>query len=448
MELMDRAARAVLKILPPRGTEHIRQQQMLMHPGEPASLLTEKYYVKKTGEVLAILALGILISAAVFFRDRGETDFLPEGALPRNSYGQGDRQVELNLYRDGEIYEKGRIITVGERQYTAEEMPEIFRAVRDEIEKTYLGDNKSALHVDQDLTLPTESAVYPVSLEWLSGDHDVIDMNGHIQDDFADEKGRSVILTAVAGCGESREEYTFDLKVYPRRRDGEEQFRSDMDRMITDCGEATVSQENLVLPKEVKGHVMTYEEAMPGTWIVILAAAVLGAFVLYSGRDSELKKAVAGREREMLLDYPEIVSKLSLLISAGLTLRAAFEKTASDRGADPEEGLSFAKREMMITVHLMKSGMSEYEAYLDFGKRCAVKRYKKLGALLSQNVRKGSAGLIAEMEREARDAFEERKASARRAGEEASTKLLLPMAMMLSVVMIVVIVPAFLSFSL
>jgi hypothetical protein len=179
-----------------------------------------------------------------------------------------------------------------------------------------------------------------------------------------------------------------------------------------------------------------------------LAAAVLGAFVLYSGRDSELKKAVAGREREMLLDYPEIVSKLSLLISAGLTLRAAFEKTASDRGADPEEGLSFAKREMMITVHLMKSGMSEYEAYLDFGKRCAVKRYKKLGALLSQNVRKGSAGLIAEMEREARDAFEERKASARRAGEEASTKLLLPMAMMLSVVMIVVIVPAFLSFSL
>lgn len=42
-------------------------------------------------------------------------------------------------------------------------------------------------------------------------------------------------------------------------------------------------------------------------------------------------------------------------------------------------------------------------------------------------------------------AFEERKARAKRLGEEAGTKLLLPMFLMLVVVLIIVIVPAFLT---
>jgi len=42
-------------------------------------------------------------------------------------------------------------------------------------------------------------------------------------------------------------------------------------------------------------------------------------------------------------------------------------------------------------------------------------------------------------------AFEDRKARARRLGEEAGTKLLLPMFLMLAVVLVIVIVPAFLS---
>ena len=101
---------------------------------------------------------------------------------------------------------------------------------------------------------------------------------------------------------------------------------------------------------------------------------------------------------------------------------------------------------MLITVHRMKSGVSESEAYLDFGKRCAVKRYKKLGALLSQNIRKGSSGMLPELEREVKEAFEERKAAARKAGETAGTRLLLPMMLMLAVVMLIIMVPAFMSF--
>ena len=50
------------------------------------------------------------------------------------------------------------------------------------------------------------------------------------------------------------------------------------------------------------------------------------------------------------------------------------------------------------------------------------------------------------LEREAETAMNERKHHARRIGEQAGTKLLLPMVMMLSVVLAILLVPAFMAF--
>ena len=47
--------------------------------------------------------------------------------------------------------------------------------------------------------------------------------------------------------------------------------------------------------------------------------------------------------------------------------------------------------------------------------------------------------------REAEDAFEQRKNLAKKAGEEAGTKLMIPLFLMLIIVFAIVIVPAFFS---
>ena len=85
------------------------------------------------------------------------------------------------------------------------------------------------------------------------------------------------------------------------------------------------------------------------------------------------------------------------------------------------------------------------EAYEKFGKRCGVAPYMKFGALLAQNTKKGNKGLADILKMEAIQAFENRKSVAKQKGEEASTKLLFPMFGMLAVVMVIVIIPAFLS---
>ena len=67
----------------------------------------------------------------------------------------------------------------------------------------------------------------------------------------------------------------------------------------------------------------------------------------------------------------------------------------------------------------MDSGVTEAEGYENFGRRCDLQIYIRLGALLSQNLRKGTKGLSELLKLESIQAFEERKARAKRLGEEA-----------------------------
>lgn len=96
-------------------------------------------------------------------------------------------------------------------------------------------------------------------------------------------------------------------------------------------------------------------------------------------------------------------------------------------------------------MHEMKGGMAENECYERFGERCGLQVYKKFGTILSQNLKKGTKGLTELLRQEADTAFDERKNTAKQLGEKAGTKILFPMFLMLAVVLLMIIVPAFLS---
>lgn len=74
-------------------------------------------------------------------------------------------------------------------------------------------------------------------------------------------------------------------------------------------------------------------------------------------------------------------------------------------------------------------------AYQEFAKRCDLQPYRKLVSLLVSGQKIGNRNLMDKLEEEAERVFLERKNTARKLGEEASTKLLIPMMLMLMVVM-------------
>ena len=149
-----------------------------------------------------------------------------------------------------------------------------------------------------------------------------------------------------------------------------------------------------------------------------------------------------------MLDYSEVVSKLQIFLGAGMTVRTAWERIALDyqrlREGGGEERPAY--EEMLQTYYQLRSGAAEGKAYEEFGRRCVLQPYLKFAGLLEQNRKTGTKNLRQLLQLEMTDAFEQRKNLARRQGEEAATKLLIPLFLMLGVVMVIVVVPAFLTF--
>ena len=161
----------------------------------------------------------------------------------------------------------------------------------------------------------------------------------------------------------------------------------------------------------------------------------------------------------MMQDYPDIISKFVMLITAGMTCRGAWNKICSDyrkkrerdeegekKNGNKRTGMRFAYEEMLISDREMQLGIPEVKVYERFGTRCSVPAYNRVGTLLARNIKRGSSGIIEILESESKESFAERRENVRKKGEETGTKLLLPMFGMLILVIAIVVVPAFSSF--
>ena len=182
--------------------------------------------------------------------------------------------------------------------------------------------------------------------------------------------------------------------------------------------------------------------------IFLAGSLPLGALWWLKQEDG-LKKKRAARESELQMEYAALLSKLTLFMEAGLPLRRIWERMALDysrkrKTEDAPQRLVYD--EILRTYYRMEGGLSEAAAYEEFGRRCRLSSYIMLGSLLSQSVRAGSSDLIRNLEEEKRTAFHQRLMLAKKQGEEASGKLLLPLGLMLMVVLAIVMIPAFLTF--
>lgn len=200
------------------------------------------------------------------------------------------------------------------------------------------------------------------------------------------------------------------------------------------------------LPKEWEGKHFQWEQPgdKGGTLMAGLFLVAGVALMILKGRE---ELAVLQKKREqMLLDYPGLIMKFTLLVQAGMTARKAFQKIGLDYRKRQSSKERYAYEEILVVCYEMDSGVSEAEAYRHFGERCGQVKYKTFATLLIQNLQKGSRHLEDTLERESVEAWEERKRKARVLGEAAATKLLCPMVLMLLVVMAVIMIPACITF--
>lgn len=170
--------------------------------------------------------------------------------------------------------------------------------------------------------------------------------------------------------------------------------------------------------------------------VLYAALALAATAAIIVSLDMEVDNAIEKKHDEFISDYPEVLSKLTLLVNAGLVIREAWTKVAytSDRAL---------YKEMQITSEEMRNGVSDMEALYNFAQRCSIKEIRKFASILSQNIQKGGTELTLSLRYMNEESWEEKKHRAKRKGETAGSKLMIPLMIMFVGILFMVIVPVF-----
>lgn len=151
--------------------------------------------------------------------------------------------------------------------------------------------------------------------------------------------------------------------------------------------------------------------------------------------DFSLKDKLEARRQEILMDLPQAISKLTLLINSGMVVRDAWRKTA-------ETGNRQLYIEMQNTSLEIENGVMEIEAYRNFAERCGIKETRKFFILIIQNLKKGNEELAMFLSDLSDEMWEIKKNEVKQKGEKANSKLLLPVFLIFIGILILVLVPA------
>ena len=389
----------------------------------------------------------IFLTLLVFCVEEERATNGENGSLHRLEKGNGDYETELILEIDG-----GRqtewMITVPEQRLSEEMEQEYLSSAIKEIEKNFLKENKSLEVVRNEVAIDSSYQAGNVLAEWKFSNPDVITADGKIDEEVMVEESEEVMATVFLTCEDSHIVYEFCFVIWRREKTEDELFYENLKSFISENGEIE-GEENLVLPRNLEGHSLQWKEKKSQLPVQVFLLGMLIVFLIPALEKERENEAKERRNEQLLREYPEMVNKLALLLGAGMTLQGAWKQITSKYSEGCLKGQN-AKRivyeEMLITQREIESGKGEIRAYEAFGERCELQKYRKFSSYLVQNLKKGNRKLCNLLEQEAMDAFVERKNMAQQIGEEVGTKLLFPMLLMLGIVIVIIMVPAMISF--
>ncbi len=423
--------------------EEQTNQLQKLYIGQGEERLREFYFCQR---VLVILWLITGVSLCIIIgilSEHKETIFDGGYQLVREEPGGGSRQIKLEM--DTQSDRKEVTIVIPERQYTMEEIQAKMEEAKKHILDNYLGENPSSEQVSQPLQLVSQIPDSRIRVEWELDNSGYINQDGTLNQDEIKE-AVEVELMAILSYGEEKEKLFFEVTLLPREMSQQELFWEGWNQELNSRKEESPQETMLSLPEEVHGTKISYREKESLKWLGILALGLLGCVLTSTFLDYRTEQRIIKREEALRKEYPELVERFILLIGAGLSIRGAWYRITEDyqkRCQSGERAKHYLYEEMLVTRRTMENGQSEVQAYSDFGRRLSLIQYMRFHTLLIQNLRKGSEDLLQRMDLEAKDALQERRELARKSGEEAGTKLLVPMMLMLVIVFAMILIAAF-----
>lgn len=390
-------------------------------------------YVERISMILVVVLASVVLAVLLW----GRTALRPETVvIDRPGYGGDKGTKTLETEVDGQ--KKQVNVDVLPIEYDESELEDVFDLGFTEIEEIYLGENESADCIQSDLDLPERLDDTGLDVAWISSDQDVVTSTGKLLK--SDEGDAELVkLTAVLSYGEHSAEREYNIRVTGRVLDAGEKAEKAISDFVKNTQMENRASGRIELPSEIEGY--SIEDTAGGSSAIpVIFLGIISAVCIWMGARAKLSKQEKERKQQLMIDYPELVDKLILYLGAGVTIRGSFVRMVQN---DDESALM---KELRYTLNEIQAGIPEGEAYYNMGHRINLPVYMKLMSMLSQNVSKGTKDIMIMMAGEEQAALQTRKELARKKGEEAGTRLLFPMIVLLGVVMVIVVLPAVMSF--
>lgn len=179
-----------------------------------------------------------------------------------------------------------------------------------------------------------------------------------------------------------------------------------------------------------------YTGVFIGTMLAVLIPIALA---------NDLHRKVVKREREVILELPELLNKIVLLVGAGSTVQQAIKLCLERKRGEERHPLY---RELFQMLREWEGGYSFQQALEGFSKRCGIQEVSAFTTAVLLNFRRGGGDFVIALRDLSHSLWERRKAVSRTLGEQASSKLVFPMVLLFLIIVVLVGAPAFMIMNL
>ena len=398
--------------------------------------------MKYKTKVVMTGCVGMAVSVLLLICSLWEQQPLTELSRPGKGADSVTEHLQVQIGEDKTPID----VTVAAVPYDRKEEQTRIREASKNLETIFLGQNTSLDHVTMDLHMPTQIGDSEVAVQWYLDSWKYLEPDGTLKNEGLEEPVW-IQVQALLSFGEENLTWNRTIQICPPEAPDTAMMVRMLQYQLQEC--QVGYEETVQLPVEVSEQAVTWYPQRDTRWLwttLLTGAALCG---LWTGKKREDEQRQQKYERKMQLAYPDIVNRLSLYMGAGISIRNAWERII--RGYEKQRQMTGnsedAYEQMKLALRQMQNGIAETVAYEQFGMDCRLSSYLKLGTLLSQNLRLGTGNLAEMLKAEAKDAFEDRKALARKIGEECESRLLLPMLLMLLSILIMIMYPAVSSFA-
>lgn len=414
-----------------------KRELQILYPDIKREEAEKQFRITRLANVMFTVLLGGLLLLAIATGNDDDIRIV-EGSIVRGGYNDGDRQVSLEIFRGQD--EAGVVdITIGAREYEEKQLLEVLDDFRMHLPELIRGQNPDLYNVTEDLCLLQQYEGYPFTVSWYCRSGEYLSDAGELIK--APEQDVQIWLEPIIMYGSGQWENPIAITLLK----GETDEKAALQKYLLDSEADSRKQEKWVLPSDWNGQDLHYKVKNGGyaiMWISLLAVGVAAVFLL---AEKDLHEKYVQRQRQLKEEYPELLHRMVLYIGAGMTIRGCLYQISREYSEGIAGGMekNIAFEELGYVCREIRTGVSEADAYERFGQRTGVQEYIRLCTLLIQNLQKGSGTLAERLREEAGNAQTEYLQLCKKAGEEADTKLLVPLVLMLLVVMLMILIPAF-----